>query len=765
MTIDTQSASATYQGDGSNRDFSIPYRVDSLTHLRVYVTNRGVTPPSVLQIAAGDYEVTGDFTLGNATLTYPKSSSLTPLSSTRYLTIERVLPLVQDVSFTTANGYFLQDLEKANDATIQKVQQINERVQRAVTVPIGSGLDPDDYYATITEAVESAQAAAAQAQAAVIDMPAVPFKEVFGIGGTTPFAITQSHNGYLAVATVGAGGLVVNLPQMSSLTFPYLVALQRESGSGTMTVNAYAGDNIVGSSSKTMATNGETIMFIADNDTLAGRWTIVSHGSGSYATGSISTAMLADDSVTAEKIADGAIQSNHYADDSISTANIQDSAITATKIESTCLTLSHMSADIIALLNGIFGQGISVISSSTTLTETHKGQILNIDTSGGAVTITLPAITSVTSPYYVAIRRYAGSGTITVQRGASDTIDGSTSTTIPATVGNAKIFTADFAGATANTWTTLFCGTDANITDGSIGLTQLSATVNALLDGILGVGVQAFNNGGSPYTLDAQHRGQVINVDASAGAVSITLPQISGSTNPYTFIVKRVAGTNPITLNRSSTNTFNGTSDTSYTLSEKVGHGAMIIADFSGATAGQWTTFLLGTKISPSDITDVELASSSVTTAKIADGAVTESKYAAGSIPTTAYKDGSVGLTQLSTTANSYLDCITHDPTGLSASTTLTSSHKGQLLNITASSSVTLTLPLISGQTAPYSVTIRRHSGASTITITANASNNINGGSAGGSITIGSTVGNAVTLHADFSGSTAGSWFTIWHNA
>lgn len=434
--IETQTGTTTYQGDGTNKDFSIPYRVDSLTHLRVYVTDRAVSPPTVTQINSADYEVDGDFTAGIATLQYPTDTSGDPaLVSTKFLTIERVVPLTQDTSFSSVFGNFQEAMEGMGDKIVQMVQQVNDKLSRAIVVPVGSGITVDEYVTSIEDSALRAEDAATRAEDAVAGVPAVPFKEVFGIGGTTPFSITQSHNGNLAVATVGGGGLVVNLPQMSTLTFPYQVAIKRLSGSGTMTVNAYSGNNISGSSSLTMASNGETVMFAADDDTLAGTWTTVT--CGSFGAGSITNPMLGT----------GIVEGDNLADDSI--------------------TLNHLSAEVDTRLSAVPFQDIQLISADKTATSANNGMIFNV-TASGTINITLPAHTSVTSPYWLAVRRASGSGTINVLRSASDTINGATSYVFTSTVGNTVIFVPDFTGGTAGEWSTILCGTDASVGDNSL---------------------------------------------------------------------------------------------------------------------------------------------------------------------------------------------------------------------------------------------------------------------------------------------------------
>lgn len=724
MTIETQSASATYQGDGSNRDFSIPYRVDSLTHLRVYVTNRATTIPTVTQVSSSDYEVTGDFTLGSATLKYPKTtSSLSPISSNKHLTIERVIPLVQDVNFLTASGYFMEDLENMADGVIQKVQQINERVQRAVTVPIGSGLDPDDYLTLIGEAVEQAEAAAQLAQDSVTDAPAMLYKEVFGIGGTSPFAITQAHNGNLAVATVGAGGLVVNLPQMSTLSFPYQVALKRKSGSATFTINAYSGDTIEGNTSITMSTNGEVIVFVADDDTLAGTWTVDSHGSGSYATGSVNSSMLADDAVTTAKVATGAITADEIGTGAVTNTKLGANSVTSGKIAAGNVTQSHFDAALLTKIAGIPFQETSVLSSNTTLTETHKGYVIKADTGSGNVTITLPAITSVTSPYAVIVQRSTTGNTVTVARSTTDTINGATSYTLTSTQWNAALFIADFTGATANTWAAFPLGSDASIADGVIStakIADLAVTAAKLASDAVTTAKILDANVTTAKIAD----GNITTVKVADG--NITAAKLASDAVTTAKILDANVTTNKIADANVTTN-----------------------------------------KLADSSVTNAKINSSAVTAIKISTGAVETDKIADLAVTTAKIANNAVGLTQLSATVNSYISCIPFgDVQSISSTSTLTGSQKGYILNLTASSAITLTLPLISGETAPLWYVIRRASGTARVTITANAANKINGGADGGSVDetnlgLSTTVGSWVWVIADFSGGTSGQWVTL----
>lgn len=134
----------------------------------------------------------------------------------------------------------------------------------------------------------------------------------------------------------------------------------------------------------------------------------------------------------------------------------------------------------------------------------------------------------------------------------------------------------------------------------------------------------------SPYTIDATHRGKLIAVDTTSGAVTITLPAIAGLSlaTPFVLAIKKTnAGTNAVTINRSSTDTIDG--NTSKTISgDDV--GSIFIPD-TGPTPDEWTTADFG-QVADNTITTAKLVDLSVTTAKHADLSVTTGKLAAAAV-------------------------------------------------------------------------------------------------------------------------------------
>ena len=403
MTIPTSYSTVTYQGNGTTTAWSVPFDVKEVTDLYVYVTNRAVSPNTVTLISAADYTFT------EGVVTYPKTSSISPLPSTKRITLQRRVGLTQNVNFIEQNGYFLEDWEAVADRLISIDQQQQEQLDRCVKVPIGTADSAESYLTDIQTAVTTAEAAADRAEAAVIDMPAVPFKEVFAIGGTTPFALDNSHNGYLARAAVGASGLVVNLPQMSSLSFPYLVAVKRHSGTQTLTVNPHAGDTIDGASSVTISDNGTTLIFVADDDTLAGSWTVVYAGVSVVADNTISTAKIIDAAVTTAKIADSGVTAVKILDGAVTAAKANDNTFPLAKLAqagaATVVCNSTTSTANIGTLsmgtNTILGRvsgGLRAISIDNGHTLIDDGTLFSLTSQHGEVGGRLTASSSLPAP-------------------------------------------------------------------------------------------------------------------------------------------------------------------------------------------------------------------------------------------------------------------------------------------------------------------------------------------------------------------------------
>ncbi|UOF77457.1 tail fiber protein [Caudoviricetes sp.] len=450
MTIDTQSASVSYQGNGSTRSFAVPFRIDDTAHFRVYITDRTKPTDKPRLVASSDYIIEGDFTIADATVTYPRSTTLTALSSQFVITIERVVPLVQDISFLENSAYYLEDMQTVADRITQISQQLNEQLARAVKAPIGSGINPDDLLASVQASVTQAQTYSQIAQSATMPSEIMfPFKNVTVVGsGTTVYNPAQAQNGNVALVTVNATATTINLPKMNTLTtLPYVLIVKRNSGAGTLTVAPASGDTIQGTSSLSIPTNGQTVFFISDSDSLLGNWTYIFAGDVALADGSIATAKIADNAITNAKMADASVGTTELIDSGVTNAKLNNNSVTTAKVADGNITKAKCDTVLAEAINAIpFSGGLVSVSASTTLGVEHKASIISVTTGGASKTITLPVITSVTAPYWVVVRRTSGTDQIKLVAGGSDTINATdvTEFIMSAVVGNSVLVVPDY---------------------------------------------------------------------------------------------------------------------------------------------------------------------------------------------------------------------------------------------------------------------------------------------------------------------------------
>jgi hypothetical protein len=87
---------------------------------------------------------------------------------------------------------------------------------------------------------------------------------------------------------------------------------------------------------------------------------------------------------------------------------------------------------------------------------------------------------------------------------------------------------------------------------------QISLPSEAALASAFWRDVVYLTSADSPVTLTQSHNGKLLSVDASGGAVSITLPQISLTVLPFNIGFKLTNATNSLTINRTGTDTIEG---------------------------------------------------------------------------------------------------------------------------------------------------------------------------------------------------------------
>lgn len=111
--------------------------------------------------------------------------------------------------------------------------------------------------------------------------------------------------------------------------------------------------------------------------------------------------------------------------------------------------------------------------SPVTITSSDNGKLFNFDTSGGAITVNLPQLSSITPPFnWAAILKTAGNN-LTINRAGSDTIMGATSKVIStAGVGYQLVGDTD---ASPDDWSVLDFGT---VADNALTLAKLGSQIS-----------------------------------------------------------------------------------------------------------------------------------------------------------------------------------------------------------------------------------------------------------------------------------------------
>jgi microcystin-dependent protein len=141
-----------------------------------------------------------------------------------------------------------------------------------------------------------------------------------------------------------------------------------------------------------------------------------------------------------------------------------------------------------SLASAFFRDVVSLTSASSpyTVTQADNGKLLDMNSSGGAITINLPTIAGLSLPFNVALKLTTAGNTVTINRGGSDTINGATTATLTA-AGTGLQIAADTDG-TPDNWTTLDFGSIADnavttpkILNANVTLEKLAAAVAAAL--------------------------------------------------------------------------------------------------------------------------------------------------------------------------------------------------------------------------------------------------------------------------------------------
>jgi microcystin-dependent protein len=155
-------------------------------------------------------------------------------------------------------------------------------------------------------------------------------------------------------------------------------------------------------------------------------------------------------------------------------ASASAAAASASSASTSATSASASAASAAAAVESAFFRDVVYISfadSPYTITQAHNGKLISVDSSGGAVAITVPEVANVTLPFNVGFKVRTYINNVTISRSGTDTIEGSTSKVLSASGAGCQLV-AD-ADLNPDQWSVLDLGVVPNGFVNS--LTQVSA--------------------------------------------------------------------------------------------------------------------------------------------------------------------------------------------------------------------------------------------------------------------------------------------------
>ncbi|MFD2235791.1 hypothetical protein, partial [Phaeospirillum tilakii] len=156
MTLSTTTSSVSYVGNGVTTTFDFGFEIPAGALVVTLTETDAVTI-----LDASTYSATGLGSSAGGSVTL--KTAPTPSQT---VTLRRVLAPTQSVALVTGAAIYADVLEAALDRAAMVDQQLQEQIDRAVLVPVGSEVDPGAYLTTCSTAAASAAASAGTATAA-----------------------------------------------------------------------------------------------------------------------------------------------------------------------------------------------------------------------------------------------------------------------------------------------------------------------------------------------------------------------------------------------------------------------------------------------------------------------------------------------------------------------------------------------------------------------------------------------------------------------
>ena len=228
MTLPYSPSRAVYQGNGTATAFPFAFKVWSTDQLSVSLTSPdGHTTP-----AQGWTASLGE---NGGTLTYLHNG--TPLPDGWRLAIVRDMPFAQGIDLVSASRFDPQVIEDGLDQATAELQQLNEKITRAVIMPATSEQSPEEVVASVYASRDAAaasaneastQATAAQASAMAAASSAETAEQTVQTAAADAVMAATAQANAAAASALAAAESATNAEEASSGLAPRMDAVERK---------------------------------------------------------------------------------------------------------------------------------------------------------------------------------------------------------------------------------------------------------------------------------------------------------------------------------------------------------------------------------------------------------------------------------------------------------------------------------------------------------------------------------------------------------
>jgi hypothetical protein len=410
MTVSSTTSKVSFSGNGSTTAFAVSFYFLATSDLKV--TLRKADGTEVVKTLATDYTVTGAGVTSGGTVTMG-----TAPASGETLVIQRNVPFTQLVDYQPNDPFPANTHEQALDKLTMEVQQLNEAVSRSIKVSTTNTITSPEFTVDATTRANKVLAFDAAGELAVTQELGT-YKGNWATGTTyaarSIIKDTSNNNIYICVTAHTASGA----QPISTNTDSAKWALIVDAASATSSASAASSSASAASSSATAAATSAT----------------------NAATSATSASTSASTATTQA--------SNASTSASNASTSATNAATSATAAANSATTAAAAAAA------GLYRQVLDKTANYTVLAA-DQGTLFRMNTGSGALTVTLPQISTVTDGFKVSVVKWTGDANgVTINRSGSDTINGTTNATIGSQY-TQTTFVADFE---TNTWLAVSSG-------------------------------------------------------------------------------------------------------------------------------------------------------------------------------------------------------------------------------------------------------------------------------------------------------------------